>query len=371
MESIILAYALPDESFAHRLADFLEGNLPVVVSRTGAIVGAGVDLIEAADRALSGDVALVLLSPDSVPGRWNRPAWERVFLEAPAELQTFLGFVLVRDCHFPGLLRKQRFFDATTGEVPAFRQIRQWLFHPHENLRPFPPAAAELEDLRSRIADRAGTDEISPTLAVRFADECRNDFENVYWFDCRKRSRAGIVGDIGGELGLRMAGTTEQNILTLQNWCAGHRVLFVFVGLEAEDREFLPGGRASAIFTSAAGAALHKPVRSATTDAVRAFYDALDSHRGNATSLGWTAVSRLKAQERFMEALEVAGAMAVLAYEFSDASAISRIAREQYWLRYDLGYQDGTVSDGTVTDGTVIGRMLEPGDLQLPLPFEE
>jgi hypothetical protein len=229
-------------------------------------------------------------------------------------------------------------------------------------LRRVPPVAAELEELRCTVADRPGTaEEISPALAARFADECRDDFENVYCFDCRKRSRAGILGDIGAELGLRMAGTTEQNILILHNWCAGHRVLFVFAGLKAEDRDFLPAGRASVIFTSPPYAVLHETIRSATADAVRAFYDALYRHEGAAMRLGWTAVRLLKAQERLVEALEVVDAMAVRAPEFEDASAMRRMANEQYWLRNDLGYRD---------EARIV-RPLDSGDVQLPLPFED
>jgi hypothetical protein len=51
--------------------------------------------------------------------------------------------------------------------------------------------------------------------------------------------------------------------------------------------------------------------------------------------------------------------MAVRAAEFEEASATTRIASEQYWLRNDLGYNDGPV----------IGRAVGAGDVQLPLLF--
>src|SRR5277367_4940833 len=113
MASIILCYAMEDEAFARELAAFLEVNLPVEVSCTEGIVNRDLDLLEAVDRALSAEMALVLLSPSSVPKHWNRAVWEPLFFEKPQEIQTLLGFVLSSDCTFPGLLRRSHFFDAS------------------------------------------------------------------------------------------------------------------------------------------------------------------------------------------------------------------------------------------------------------------
>src|SRR6266403_1259725 len=93
MASIILCYAQADEAFAHHLAGFLNDNLPLAISCTEGAIGADRDLMEATERALSADVALVLLSPSSVPRVWNRRIWEPVFLEKPKEFLTPLGFV--------------------------------------------------------------------------------------------------------------------------------------------------------------------------------------------------------------------------------------------------------------------------------------
>ena len=363
MDSIILSYAPREESFARHLAGFLEMNLPVAVSCTEAVMGPDLDLIEATGRALSADVALVLLSPSSIPKVWNRKTWEPVFFDSPIQLQTLIGFVLVSECTFPALLRQQRFFDATSDPLPAFRQIKRWLLRPPETLRPMAPLAPDLEEVLRAVADRPGSAAGATDLAVRFAGECADDFEAVYRIDCGGRSRAGILGDIGSELGLRLAGTTEQNAVTLGDWCASHRVLFVLSGIAAEDRDFaMPGGRASVIFTSPADAVAPDSIRNRTGDAVRRFQDALYRDTEVAVGLGWIAVRALKAQERLAEALEVLNLFARCAHELADTSTVARIKGEQYWIRNDLGYHDGPVIDRPVVPGREAQLLLEFGE---------
>ena len=364
MSSIVLAYAPEDEILARALADFLEINLPLSVSCTEAVVGPDRDLIEATEWALSADVALVLLSHSSVPKVWKRKTWEPVFLQKPKDFQTLLGFVLVNNCIFPGLLRQQPFFNANGNVLAACRQIRQWLLRPLETSRAAMPAAPEVEELRRAVADKPGTAaEIQTALAVQFAEECAGDFEAVYRLDCRGRSRAGIFGDIGTGLGLRLPGTTEQNAGALREWCGRHRVLFVLAAVKAEDREFIaPGGRASVIFSSSSDAALPGSIGSGVRDAVRRFEDACCRDREAALRQGWIAVSLLKAQERFAEALEVLETLTRIAHELGDTNALLRIRSEQYWIGNDLGRMDGPVID----------RPAGPGqEAQLPLLFGE
>ena len=364
MDSIILSCAQQEDSFARHLADFLEMNLPVAVSCTEAVVGPELDLIQATERALSAEIALVLLSPSSIPKVWKRKTWEPVFFDSPKQLQTLIGFVLVSECTFPALLRQQRFFDATGDPLPAFRQIKRWLLRPPETLPPMAPLAPDVEEVRRTVADKPGSAAgIAPDLAARFAGECADDFEAVYRIDCRGRSRAGIRGDIGSELGLRMAGTTEQNAVTLGDWCASHRVLFVLSGVAVEDQDFAtPGGRVSVIFTSPADAVVPDSIRNRTGDAVRRFQDALYRDTDAVVSLGWIAVRLLKVQERLAEALEVLDLFARCAQELGDTSTVARIRIEQYWIRHDLGYHDGPVIDRPVGPGREAQLLLEFGE---------
>ncbi len=333
MESIVLCYAADDAAAANYLADYVEANLPFAVSRGEAVVGPDLGLMEAMDRALSAEAALVLLSPHSVPAVWERRVWEPLFLVKPKEFQTFLGFVLLTPCKFPALLRKERFFDAAEGLPETAREIKRWLLRPHQGVVPAAKTAEDLEALRSALGDRPGAAEAGVEAAVRFAGELGEDFEAVHVFDCRGRSRAGMLGDIGSALGLTVSGALEQNRAVVCEWCAGHRVLFVLAGVAERDRAFATfGGRASVIFTGPPEGELQGCRPNATADAVRKFQQnaAVDCEAG--LRLGWTAVRLLKAQERVAETLELLEEMAAVARRSGDHNALPRIQKEQFWM---------------------------------------
>ena len=92
MPSLVLCYAPQDEPFARESGRYLEVNLPIGISYTEGVVSPDFDLIEAAERALSAEFALVLLSPDSVPKTWRRETWEPVFFAKPLEFGALLGY---------------------------------------------------------------------------------------------------------------------------------------------------------------------------------------------------------------------------------------------------------------------------------------
>ncbi len=239
MPSLVLCYALQDEPFARELGRYLEVNLPIEISYTEGVVKPDLDLIEATERALSADIALVLLSPDSVPKTWRREIWEPMFFAKPLEFGALLGFVLVRACRFPDLLRRRYFFDASQDALTAMRDVKRWLVRPQPLIpRPAAEASAELNELRLRIADQPGiVDGIDPELAYKFANDCGADFEAVYSLDCRERSAAGIVGDLGSAMGLRLPGTLEKNVRDLHEHCRDHRVLFLLAGVAPDALE--------------------------------------------------------------------------------------------------------------------------------------
>lgn len=344
MDSLIVTHAPADEVFARGLAEFVESNLPIQVSCTESVVGPELDPIEATERALSAEAALVLLSSHSVPKVWSWPAWEPVFIEKPKEFQTHLAFVQLADCAFPDLLRRQRFFDAARDTLAAMREIKRWLLRPMQ--KPGAPAqiAAEFDELRRAIADRPGAvEDIAAEAAIRFTGACYQDFEGIYRFDLGGRTRAGILGDIGSALGLTMSGALEQNREALAEWCAARRALFLFANVRPEDRDFATfAGRASTIFTGA----MPETIPSATAGMVREFQRTRD------TVDGWKAVNLLKAQERHAEVLEVLDAMSRAT---RDAVTLQFVAREQFWLRG---------CDGNLA----VGRIPAEND-QLTLPF--
>lgn len=352
MDSLILTYAPADAPFARYLAEFVEANLPLSVSCTESVVAPDLDLIEATERALSAEAALVLLSPRSVPKVWNRKTWEPVFIDKPKQFQTHLGFVLLSDCAFPPLLRRQRFFDASLDPLSATREIKRWLLRPMTIPAAPGPPIPEFDEIRCAIADRPGTIAgIGAESANNFSNACREDFEAVYRFDFRSRTRTGIVGDIGSALGLPMSGTVEENRANVAQWCTTHRVLFVLANLKPEDRDFATfGGRASVIFTDPLADVLPGAIPTPAANAVRRFDETLRIDHG------WTAINLLKVQERHAEVLELLGAMSRAAHTQADANALRRIEREQFWLRG---------GDGQLTPGPIPA----PND-QLTLPFD-
>jgi hypothetical protein len=351
MPSLVLCYATDDEVRARQLGEYLEANLPYEVSCGECVVGPIFDLVDAAERGLSGEAALVLLSPHSVPQTWSRDKWEPVFFQKPAELGSLLGFVLLEACSFPELLKRQRFFDATQDFQAEARRIRRWLLRPEVPARADAVLNAVGLDLRARVAERPGSAcEVDYADADRFAVACKWDFEAVHRLDCPDRTRAGILGDIGHMVQLKMAGTVEQNREELVKWCRGHRRLFLFTGVAEADREFLSfGGRVSAIF------AVHPPDRErAGFEAIHAAFFAvprdeevcaamlgdavvcaaglLDSAFEAGLRLGWMLVAVMKAAERFAEAVETLDSMEDAARGRGDEPALQRILRERSWL---------------------------------------
>ncbi len=324
MPSLVLCYAPQDEPFARDLGRYLEINLPIEVSYTEGVIKPDFDLIEATERALSADVALVVLSPDSVPKTWRREIWEPVFFAKPLEFGALLGFVLMRPCRFPDLLRRRYFFDASEDPLAAMRDLKRWLVRPQPSmLRSEAEPSAELAELRRRIADQPGeVEDVASDLAYKFAREYGVDFEAVYSLDCHGRSRAGIVGEIGSAMGLRLPGTLDKNVHDLREYCRDHRVLFVLAGVSPAARDVTAfGGRASVILTD--------------RDVSR------ETNPPFSLRSGWASIAELKSAERFAEVVELLEIMAQTARESGDFPALSRIQREQFWMQ---DYAEGKVS---------------------------
>jgi hypothetical protein len=277
MPSAVLCHAAGDAALARELAGFLETNLPLTVSRDEGVVRPGFDLVDAAEWGLSADLDLVLLSAESVPSAWVRARWEPVLLAGPRELGTPIAFLLLDDCKFPELLRRGVFFDLRQSRLEGKRALKRWLLSRHrpapnvvglprtEPLAPLPPAV--LAELQREIADRPDAREgLAEDAALAFIQECRHDFEGVFWIDCAHRSRAGIVGDTAQALGLRLPGTLNQNRNALQCFLAERRCLLVFAGMEAEDRDLVNfTGKTSLIFVASDAARDASPLEPVAT----------------------------------------------------------------------------------------------------------
>jgi len=97
-------------------------------------------------------------------------------------------------------------------------------------------------------------------LASRFAGEAAEEFEAVLWIPAHLRSLAQVAGEIGGQLGLALEGTAEQNCAAIREFLFDRRCLLV---LDAPDAEHaaavIPGGRTSTLVTEEPVSAVELP----------------------------------------------------------------------------------------------------------------
>ncbi|MGA2182784.1 MAG: toll/interleukin-1 receptor domain-containing protein [Bryobacteraceae bacterium] len=363
MRSAVLCHVAEDASFAYELAGFLETNLPLTIARDEGMVRPGFDLVDAAEWGLSADLALVLLSPESVPGVWVRARWEPVLLAGPREFGTLIAFLLLDDCKFPELLRRGVFFDLRQSRLEGQRALKRWLLSKHrpapdvvglpraEPVAPLP--AFLLAELQREIGDRPGAREgLSEDATLAFVQECRDDFEGVFWIDCAHRSRAGVVGDTAQALGLRLPGTLDQNRNALQCFLVERRCLLVFANMAVEDRDLVDfTGRTSRIF-AASGAV---PGGSSLEPVATLFCSWAQNHEAclrtlgdaqywlrwlhasgerlpEALRLGAAMVALLKHCDRLAEAHEALEMMAQAVRAQGDLLTAHRLAWEQSWI---------------------------------------
>ncbi len=341
----IFCYAPADAAVARKIGEYLELNLDLVCSYEEAVIGPAFDLIDAVGRGLSAERTIVLLSPDSVPERWDRERWEPIF-----KVQPQLYLVLLRECKFPPLLRRQKFCDLPDD---GLRHLKRLLIHANPVFPPafaLPPLAPGLPApdpaLWLRFADRPGTGiDIDRPQALAFAHAARGEFEGVCWIDCARRSHAGMLGDVGQALGLRLTGATEQNRELLRRCCRDRRWLFVYDNVAADDREFLSfGGRASVLFLAASPV----PDRLSRTEVAKRFaawpHDPegclgwlRDAHawlQADPTNseLGTAMLALLKHFERLAEANEILEILISAALLASNQDALHRLRWDQNWI---------------------------------------
>jgi len=344
-QSAIICHAREDAALAGEIAAYLEANCALTVSREEVSSQERPDLIDAVEIGLSADIALVALSPASVPSFWKRERWEPVFLRQPGALGTRLACLLLRECRFPELFRRGNFFDLSGDPLAGMRALKRWVYGANQ-----PVTGGSFEALRRRIADRPAIETgLGAEEALAFAEECGEDFEGVFRIDCAGRTGAGILGDIGHALGLRLPDSVERNRETLAAFCANRRCLFLFDHLAEEDREFLDlGGKASIVFTRCevmpARRSLDELVRLFASwprnpdDCLRALGDAHSWLRDGASmQLGYAALALLKNFDRLAEACGILDVMVDIARASGDLLTAHRIVWEQSTIRQQWG----------------------------------
>ncbi len=268
MPKVFPCYSATDRQLVHELAAFLERGAGVEVLVEEGEMQPGADLIAKAEEALSADVALVLISPESAPAKWVLERWKSVFWEQAAEMGTPLATLLCRDARFPDLLRRKNFFDLRQNRLAAFRDIKRWLMSLAQVAReaPYAPAqqpaftgrAEESELLAVLLADTPGMAVMEgaagagkTALAVEFARRRREEFDAVFWLAGGTRSAAALAGDLAAQLDVRLDRDLESNLNELRRLCARYRCLLVLDDVEAATARLLaPRGRTSVLVTT-------------------------------------------------------------------------------------------------------------------------
>src|SRR5262249_51652590 len=151
-----------------------------------------------AEEGLASNVLALVLSPASCPVRWQRDRWEAVLHNEAQRSGVEVVSVLLADCPYPPLLRKQNFFDATTDRRNAMRLLKRWVWR-HAGVPGLPDKriSGDLEECYARVADEAGAMDVAGTTADRFVREAVHEFEAVLWVPCRGRTLAQVAGDLG------------------------------------------------------------------------------------------------------------------------------------------------------------------------------
>lgn len=191
-KTVFPCYAEADFPFARELAAFLERGADVHIFLEDGAITPGTDLIGKARDGRLADIVLVLLSPDSVPSKWVRSEWEEAFLKGPAAEGVRIAFLLIAECGFPEVLRRQAFFRNR-------RALKRWIRSCAQSVQS-PPA--RLEALTAALADQPGI--VTSELASEFVQYCGADFDAVFWLRCGARSLAELAGDLGCQLDLRL-----------------------------------------------------------------------------------------------------------------------------------------------------------------------
>jgi hypothetical protein len=317
--------------------------------------------LDSVETGLSFDYVLVLLSPASAGAAWPRARWESILFEQPKQLRTRIAYVLLEECKFPAILRKETFFDLGRDFTAGRRSLKRWLLG---QLTPIPPTP-QLPERSLGFAER-DMDALEPLAdwpeyaqapdretALAFAHARHIDFEAVVWLDATRRGRVGVLGDLAHGLGLRLDGNWEDNLGALTQYCAEHRVLLIFENLDSGSAELVNfNGKASVIIVE------NETVtpRRSLSELVRLFSSwkrnaskcllalgDVESHLDSpdilkepvwpeACSLCSAAVALLKDYGRFAEAYDLLAHISSAMQVRGDLAALGKVEWETSWI---------------------------------------
>ena len=249
MLTVFPAHAPEDARFAQELSTFLEAGCDAVCQTADAAIRPSQDLIDAAGEGLSADVLILLLSPKSTLPQWDRERWEPVLFDEATELNTRVAVILLAECAFPGLLRRQlKFFDATRDRMTAMRKLKRWIRQGQTGV-----ISPEMETVYCALADRPGTCTVSGEMATRFFAEAAGDFDASFWIPAYRRTLARIAGELGSHLQMKLDGEAEDNCRRIRDMLCRKRCLVVLDAPEVSVEPLMPSAthnRTSFLFTS-------------------------------------------------------------------------------------------------------------------------
>ncbi len=351
MFQILVCHAAADRSVALLISRRLALGSEALVEREECGL-----VTEALEGGVTCDAILLLLSPDAVPDKRTREAWEPVL----AHSEPPMAAVMVRSCLYPKLLERRSFFrliESGRGSEGG-RGIELWVnglrgwpenvsFEPAPGPK-FEGREEELDRLSEALVDGAGTAVSTRVNALEFVGRASGHFRSVLWLECRDRSRIMLLGDLAWRLGVAVQGTYEEAMGRLEGTLRERRLLLVFAGAAEGAPITAPReGRTSVLIATpeddpappvkveelAAAFAGWRRERDKCIALVPHLERALSSGSKLAADLGERAGAFFKEERRWWEAEAVYERLHEAAMDRDDVELAERCAWELAWIQ--------------------------------------
>lgn len=322
--TVFPCYAAADRELAAQTAEFLQKGADVRLFLGDGEMRAGGDLAEKAREARAAEIVLVFFSRNSLPPRWPRAQWEDALVNEPAAEGVRIAFLKCDDCNPPKVLQNQ--FDLTGRRLDGLRALKRWVRGAGGT---YTLPGPEVEVVAMAIADRPGMEIVdSLSLAEETVRACAADFDATLRLHCPGRSLTALVGDLGWQLGLKLDGDHESNLLRIEEFCNSRRLLILLE--EPNDvvsEELIFGGRCSTLISTECGPPSNDPLHQAQRIL-------------NGAGAEWEEVCRMARLGRQItgkwgrvaECYEMMRQWNALAEQHGDLNAAAEAAREMIWI---------------------------------------
>lgn len=347
MARAAVCFASADAEFAETVSRYLAAQTSLHCELAAARNHE--DFLDVVEQCVVTDVVIVVVSSRSVPASWPRAVWERVLVEGPKEAGARIAFVMVDQCAFPQLLRRRNFVDFTEDSEAGLRALRRWVIQsmlPDREAPQISGVCVPDESLRYLVDEAGVKTGVAAECAAWLMKTHWQDFDGAHWISCGHRTRAGILGELAQQIGLRLAGTVEQNWIQLREHATSYRSLYVFEHLAGDKGDVTAlGGKSSVLVVPGIEP---KPIsladlremffarkmnESACLHGLWVFMSSNEGGNwGEVYSIGLRALKLLQDQGRLAEAYELLEWLTTSARKFSDARALELIRWEEGWI---------------------------------------